>query len=160
MMLMQQFNLSRRVLTRLIKDISKEELDVQLPELNNTLRWHIGHCIVIPENYMSHYPEDSEPIPAHYHDLFAVDTSPKQWVTEPPSYEELLEEFEKQTIRLNKQMTEDFINEPLKEKLPFGRFSTYGELFVFVIHHETEHIGQMKTMRQFINKRQITDVEK
>lgn len=152
-MLMQQFNLTRRVITRLVKDISEDELDIQLPELNNTLRWHIGHIIVIPEHFMYHYPEDSEAVPASWNNLFAAETSPKEWTVTPPSYDVLLEELEKQTERFNEYMTDDYFNTPLKEKLPFGRFKTYGDLFVYMIHHEAEHVGQMKTMRQMIKNR-------
>src|SRR5699024_1998381 len=146
---LQYFNLTRRVFTRLVKDITEDELDVQPEIMNNTLRWHIGHCIVIPEHYMFHYPEQSTHITSYYYDLFAADTKPADWTVEPPSYEELLNEVEKQTERIN-QIDEAEFNALLKEKLPFGRFETYADLFGFMIHHEAEHIGQMKIMRKMI----------
>lgn len=113
---LQYFNLTRRVFTRLVKDITEDELDVQPEIMNNTLRWHIGHCIVIPEHYMFHYPEQSTHIPSYYYDLFAADTKPADWTVEPPSYEELLNEVEKQTERIN-QIDEAEFNALLKEKL-------------------------------------------
>lgn len=142
---LQHYNLTRRVFTRLVKSFSEEQLDIQPDHLQNTLRWHVGHCIVIPEYYMFHYPDDSQNIPVHYHDLFAAGTKPSDWKTTPPSHEELIAEVEKQTERFN-ALTAEYFNKPLKEKLPFGRFKTYGDLFVFMIHHEAEHIGQMKYM--------------
>lgn len=146
---LQYFNLTRRVFTRLVKDITEAELDFQPEIMNNTLRWHIGHCIVIPEHYMFHYPDQSTHIPSYYYDLFAADTKPADWTIEPPSYEELLNEVEKQTERIN-NIDEAGFNALLKEELPFGRFETYADLFGFMIHHEAEHIGQMKIMRKMI----------
>lgn len=147
---LQHFNLTRRVFTRLVKSIQEEELDLQPKIMNNTLRWHIGHCIVIPEHYMFHFPTESENIPAYYYDMFAADTSPNDWTEEPPSFAELLTKLEEQTERIN-AISLDSFNMPLKEKLPFGRFKTYAELFSFVIHHEADHIGQMKIMRKMID---------
>lgn len=146
---LQHFNLTRRVFTRLVKSIQKEELDLQPKLMNNTLRWHIGHCIVIPEHYLFHFPMDSEYIPQHYYDKFAAHTSPADWTEEPPSFDELLKILEEQTERIN-ALDLDYFNTSLKEKLPFGRFKTYGDLFVFMIHHEAEHIGEMKIMRKMI----------
>ena len=148
---LEHFNLTRRVFTRLAKGFSEDELDVQPDGLNNTLRWHLGHCIVIPEYYMYHYPEDTQNVPATYYDLFAAHTKPDDWQSKPPEQQELIWQIEEQTKRIN-ALDANYFNTPLKEKLPFGRFKTYGDLFVFMIHHEAEHIGQMKTMQHVIKE--------
>jgi len=148
---LQHFNLTRRVFTRLAKSFEESQLDVQPDMLNNTLRWHLGHCIVIPEYYLFHYPAETQHIPLDYFDLFAADTKPADWKTQPPKLTELITEIEAQTERIN-ALDATFFNKPLKEKLPFGRFTTYGDLFVFMIHHEAEHIGQMKTMTHCVEE--------
>jgi len=151
---LQHFNLTRRVFTRLAKSFDEDQLDFQPDALNNTLRWHLGHCIAIPEHYLFHFPDESENIPKSYYDLFAADTRPADWQQEPPSHAELIKQIEAQTERIN-ALDADYFNTPLKYDLAFGRFKTYGDLFVFMIHHEAEHIGQMKTMTHYVEDEMV-----
>lgn len=147
---LEHFNLTRRVFTRLAKSLEEQQLDYQPKALNNTLRWHLGHCIVIPEHYLFHFPNESEHVPSYYYDMFAADTKPADWTQKPPTYTELIEGIEKQTKRIN-SLDADYFNKPLEYDLSFGRFKTYGDIFFFMIHHEAEHIGQMKTMLHYVD---------
>lgn len=145
--------LTRRVFTRLAKSIDEEIADTYPKGLNNTIRWHIGHTLFVAEHYIFDFPTDSTDLPVSYDALFKNGTKPSEWKIEPPSIAELVEEIEKQTERLNK-LPKAYFDAPLEKELPFGRFKTNGDLFIFIIHHEAEHIGQIKMMKQLIEAKQ------
>ncbi|MCF3944443.1 DinB family protein [Oceanobacillus alkalisoli] len=147
----KQFNLARTALINFIDDhINEETADVQAKPFNNTLRWHIGHVLVVDEKMLFRFPKKSDHIPENYADLFGPGTKPSDWTEEAPSLDELKKFLLDQQERLN-NFDDLFWKTNVTFKVPFGSVETFGDLLIMLGHHETEHLGKMKAMLQVVN---------
>lgn len=145
----KQFNLSRTALLTFIQDIDEDTADIQAKYFNNTLRWHVGHVLVVTEKLLLRYPKKSEHIPANYADLFGPGTKPGDWEEQAPTLKELTSYLENQQERIN-NFEDLFWKTNVTFKVPFGSIETFGDLLIMLSHHETEHLGKMKAMHQVV----------
>jgi uncharacterized damage-inducible protein DinB len=145
----KQFNLARTALITFFQEMDEETADIQSKYFNNTIRWHIGHVLVVNEKLLFRYPKKSENIPANYADLFGSGTKPANWTEEPPSLEELTKNLVEQQERMN-DFDDLFWKSNVTFKVPFGSVETFGDLLIMLGHHESEHLGKMKAMLQVV----------
>lgn len=146
-----QFQFIRNQTIDFAKQLNDQIADAKASYFNNTIRWHIGHVLVTAESLLFGYPDHSDALPKNYHDLFATGTKPADWKEEPPALSNLIEQLEEQKERIL-QLDDDFFRKDLDYTLPFGDFKTYGEVFAMIMHHESEHVGKMKAMKQVAEK--------
>ena len=149
----KQFNLTRTALLTFAHDLTEEEADIQATYFNNTLRWHIGHVLVFSEKLLFRYPKKSDNIPANYAELFGPGTKPSEWTEDAPTLTELANLLENQQERIN-NFEDLFWKTNVTFKVPFGSIETFGDLLIMLGHHETEHLGKMKAMRQVVTHEQ------
>lgn len=145
---MSRYDLTRQQLIQFMKDADESVLDVEPTGSRNTLHWHAGHVLVVTEKFLFNYPEGTSDVPKSYGEFFNPGTKPGDWPESGvPSVSEIVSHLEDQLKRIN-QLTED----DLAKEIPFefGNFKTYGELFELAIHHEAEHLGQMKAMKRTV----------
>lgn len=145
----KQLDFTRDSFINFVKSLDETTVDVQPEGFNNTIRWHVGHVLVVAEKFLFGYPEQSTQIPANYHDLFQPGTKPADWTLKGPALSEIIHYLEDQISRIN-ALTEDYYATKLPFTLPFGNFETYGDLYGLSIHHEAEHLGQIKAMKRII----------
>jgi hypothetical protein len=129
--------------------MEEETADVQATYFNNTIRWHIGHVLVVNEKLLFRYPKKSENIPANYAELFSPGTKPSDWTEEAPTLEELTKYLVEQQERIN-EFDDLFWKSNVTFKVPFGSVETFGDLLIMLGHHESEHLGKMKAMLQVV----------
>ncbi|MEN1968685.1 DinB family protein [Lentibacillus sp. N15] len=146
---MSRYDFTRNSFLQFVKDCDEKVFDVQPTGSRNTLHWHIGHVLVVTEMFLFNYPKKSSNIPESYHELFKPGSKPADWPTKVPGVSEIVEHLEKQLTRIN-ELPDDFLAQELPFKLPFGDFKTFGELYDLSIHHEAEHLGQMKAMKRIV----------
>ncbi|GAB4074668.1 DinB family protein [Barrientosiimonas marina] len=132
-----------------IKDLDEATLDTQPEGFNNTIHWHIGHVLTISESLLFSFPDNTDHLPKHYHDLFSNGTKPADWPEDVPSVDELKEQLADQLERI-KQIPE----EKLSEKLPQAVLGaqTYGELITVAAFHEGNHAGRVNAMKKVLKK--------
>lgn len=145
----KQFDLTRNNFLGFVNKLDEEIIDIQPEHFNNTLRWHVGHVIVTAESLLFGFPKQSANMPEDFSTLFATGTKPADWTTEAPSLAELVKHVEKQQERIN-ELSDAFFAEDLPYTLPFGNFKTYDDIFAMLLHHEAEHLGQMKAMHRIV----------
>ncbi|WP_099157540.1 DinB family protein [Virgibacillus ndiopensis] len=146
---MTQIDFTRNAFIKFAKELDEKILDVRPHGFNNTIHWHIGHVLVSAEGFLFGYPKQSANIPEYYNELFATRTKPADWSKEVPSLSELVEQLEKQLTRIN-NLSEEFLAKEIPFTLPFGNFKTYKDLYDLTMHHEAEHLGQIKAMQRII----------
>ncbi|MBB2480217.1 DinB family protein [Bacillus sp. APMAM] len=146
---MKQFQFTRNMLLHFLKNVDEEAADVQPEGFNNTIHWHIGHVLVSAEQFMFGYPKMSANLPATYNELFAMGSKPSNWNGEVPSVEQLIQDLEEQSSRIQ-ALSDDFFAKPLPFKFPFGNIETYSDLYTFMTYHEADHLGQMKAMKKLV----------
>jgi len=145
-----QFNLTRSSLLTFASDLDEQALDTQAKYFNNTLRWHIGHILVVAEKLLHAFPQKSQNIPTEYAEFFSSGTKPADWTSEPPALKDLLYELAEQQNRMNEQ-EELFWKTNIPFEPPFGNFKTYGDILTMLNYHEAEHVGKMKAMKQVLD---------
>ncbi|WP_042347410.1 DinB family protein [Bacillus massiliigorillae] len=145
----KQFQITRQMLLNFVQDVNGEVARIQPERFNNNIHWHIGHLLVTSEYFMFGYPKKSSNIPVEYASLFSMGTSPAAWEGEVPSIQELSKCLKEQAVRIN-AIHEDFFEQRLPFKFPVDGIETYSDLYALMLHHEAEHLGQMKAMKKAI----------
>lgn len=146
---MSRYDFTRDSFLTFVKDLDERVIDVEPTGFRNTLHWHMGHVLVVSEMFLFGYPEHSTNIPEVYGKLFKPGTKPADWSGDVPSRAEIIAQLEKQQERIN-NLSDDYLATELPFTLPFGNFKTYGELYDLALHHEAEHLGQMKVANRFV----------
>ena len=140
----RQFAIGRQGLLKDLEGITNELFDVQLPGLNNTIRWQVGHILTGAEGFL--FGAEGQ-LPANYNEFFGYGSKPSAWGTDVPSIETLVEQLKSQLERIM-QIPDERFREQLPEAI-LGN-STYGELVSFTAFHELTHIGQVHVMRKLV----------
>jgi len=146
-----QFELTRNATIQFVEQLDEQTADAQAPFFNNTIRWHIGHVLVLAESLLFGYPDNSNELPTHYNDLFKTGTKPADWSGEVPELPELIEQLEAQKVRID-QLTDDFLARDLDYTLPFGNFKTYADVYELLMMHDNEHRVKIAAMTQVAEK--------
>lgn len=146
-----EFVYNRNQTINFAKQLNEQIADAEAVYFNNTIRWHLGHVLVIAESLLFGYPQNSEALPKQYDGMFKTGTKPSDWQEEPPALSELIRQLEEQKDRVSK-LDATFFAKDLDFTLPFGNFKTYGDVFTMIKQHESEHLGKMKAMKQVVEK--------
>lgn len=144
-----QFQLTRGMVLNFINSLNEEVTEVQPAGFNNNIHWHVGHLLVTAESFMFAYPKNSVHIPAEYAALFGTGSKPADWQGEVPSIQELAGLLKEQAGRMAEIPGEVF-EQTLPFKFPVDGINTFGDLYKLMLHHEAEHLGQMKAMKRMI----------
>jgi uncharacterized damage-inducible protein DinB len=144
-MIFNQLEMVRASTLHFLKKTSEEDADVKPNGYSNNIRWNLGHIYVVQEFLTFNFANEPMKLPENYVDFFAPKTSPTDWKMQPPALEELAKLLSEQTNRLTTTFSGRFDEKATK---PFKagplEVSTLGELLLFNIYHESEHIGIMK----------------
>ncbi|MBD3108007.1 DinB family protein [Bacillus sp. AGMB 02131] len=145
----KQFQLTRGMLLDFVNGLNEETAKVQPKGFNNNIHWHIGHLLVTAESFMFGYPKNADNVPAEYAALFGFGTKPADWQGDVPSIETLAGALKEQAGRLAELPESCFVH-PLPFKFPKEGIDTVGDLYDLMLHHEAEHLGQMKAMKRIV----------
>lgn len=134
-----------------IQAIPEELYDVQPPQFNNTIRWHVGHMLLTLNYFVSMAVPFEFKVPESYVGLFNTGTKPSEWSTTPPTKDELIQYFSGQLESLA-GISSSALEQPLKKPIDMGKmhFETAGELFNFALIHEAMHLGNISSMLKVI----------
>ena len=144
-----QFELTRGMLLNFVNGLNEEVVEIQPAGFNNNIHWHIGHLLVTAESFMFAYPQNSANIPVEYAALFGMGSKPADWEGGVPSIQELAGLLKEQAGRIA-EIPEHCFPHPLPFKFPVEGIDTFGDLYNLMLHHEAEHLGQMKAMKRVI----------
>src|SRR5699024_2051291 len=145
----KQLDFTRESFIKFVKNLDEKTVDIQPEGFNNTIRWHVGHVLVVAEKFLFGDPEQSTKTPANYHDLIQPGTKPADGTAKGPRLPETTHNLEDHINRLN-ALTEDYYATKLPFTFPFANFETYGDLYGLSIPHEAEHLGQIKVLNRII----------
>ncbi|MBH0229180.1 DinB family protein [Halobacillus yeomjeoni] len=150
--ILKQYDITRSFFLMGAEKITEENADIIPNGYPNSLRWQLGHVYVSLEFFAFRLAGEDVHIPEGYNEMFARGTSPEEWTTEPPKVDELKGLLSEQKERLLKTF-EGRLEEKLSEPFKAGPFQldTVGEVILFALHHESEHIGVIKGLKNGIN---------
>ncbi|PLR76538.1 DinB family protein [Bacillus sp. V3-13] len=146
-LIFQQYEMTRGFFIETVKSVSREIADIQPEGFNNTIRWHIGHVLIITEELVGFPYGRTDALPVNYFELFGRGTKPTDWKGKIPSLDELVLQLKDQLVRLQ-HIPAERLNMTLAE--PFGGFETFEEIASLVLFHEGIHMGQIESMKRII----------
>ncbi|KGX85773.1 DinB family protein [Pontibacillus litoralis] len=149
----KQFETGRQTILQLATEITEQTADIIAFGMPNSLRWQFGHIYVTGEQLLFRHTGERMLLTETYSTFFSPGSHPAYWEEEPPTVEELYFALEEQLHRV-KEAFSGRLQERLTEPYYLGdhKLDTIGELLLFIIYHESEHIGTMKIMKNEINK--------
>ncbi|WP_349408952.1 DinB family protein [Pseudalkalibacillus sp. SCS-8] len=147
-LIFNQFEMGRKFLMMGAEHITEENADIIPEGFPNNLRWQLGHILVSVEYLVFHQAGEKMNLPEGYAEMFSRGTSPKDWTTEPPKVDVLKAQLSEQMGRVRATF-DGRLDEKLPEPFKGGpfEFHTVGEMLLFALFHESEHIGCIKGLK-------------
>ncbi|MBM7095114.1 DinB family protein [Bacillus sp. H-16] len=139
-----QMNFWRKFVMEVLHETAAETLYVTPPHFSNNLLWHAGHLLVTYDEYLFTIDGEKQ-LNQQYSMWFATGTSPASWGENRPAIEDILQKLESQASMIEVRFA-GRLSEELPKPLPLER--TIEELLVFLISHETYHLGVMKSIQK------------
>ncbi|UOF89466.1 DinB family protein [Fodinisporobacter ferrooxydans] len=145
---------ARKSLLRMVQSIPEDVIDIQPAGFNNTIRWNVGHILVVAEYYVLGKTGHEAQLPKEYVTFFGNGTKPSDWTGEPPSFATLIQQLEDQLSRIQTALS-GRLDEALANPVPLGstglQFETYGEVLNLGIYHEGNHTGFINALRRVVS---------
>jgi uncharacterized damage-inducible protein DinB len=141
-----QLKFWRNFVMETLQETSAENTYVIPDHFTNNLIWNAGHLLVTYDEYLFTIDGEKQMDEQHYQ-WFATGTSPADWGENQPVKEDIMQKLEGQA-----SMIEDRFAGRLSEELarPMPLEKTIEELLVFLISHETYHLGVMKSIQKHV----------
>jgi hypothetical protein len=145
----RQLEFAREQTLKVIANITEEEADTIHAGFRNNIRWNVGHIYQAQDRLAFHFLGLPLTQPTEYAGLFAMGTSPLNWIERPPSMSELIHLLSGQ-----QQLLLTTLEHRLDEKLE-KPFTTSGGLYLetvrdilsFSLYHEAMHFSTIKLYR-------------
>ncbi|WP_335869103.1 DinB family protein [Bacillus sp. 2205SS5-2] len=150
-LLMNQFEFARMIILNVGNEVTEEIADIIPKGFPNSLRWQLGHVYVTVEEILFYFANEKMNLPADYSELFSRGTKPSSWSSEPPAIEELFTLLKEQQSRV-KETFSNRMDEKLSQTFEAGplKLETIGEVLLFALFHESEHIGCIKSLKNAV----------
>lgn len=135
-----------------IEAIPEELFDIQPSPFNNTIRWNLGHVILILDVLVNQRITNTSKLPAIYADLFKGGSKPSDWSATPPTKAEMVDML-KQQLEDVKETFKDRLTEPLETpfQIRHMQFNTVEDVISFNFMHETMHSAIIGCMEKLVS---------
>lgn len=113
----------------------------------NNLRWHLGHVLVVTDNFMNGLAGSGKRLPEAYQANFGNGTKPADWTADTPDWDTIIAKLKDQL----EQVKSDFagkLDQPVPES--FTKAETAGDVLFFATNHESNHLGNMNAMLKLL----------
>ncbi|MCM3760300.1 DinB family protein [Alkalihalobacillus oceani] len=143
------FSYARKAILQVVTSIDEEKLDVIPPGFANSIRWNVGHLLVVADRILRHAANYQAVVPDHYTSFFDMGTSPAQWSEEPPSLAEIVRYAEAQ-LEAVQRLSDNGCDLPLAKTFDLRgtTFTTLSDLLGFLSYHEGLHLGACKLIKK------------
>ncbi len=140
---LDQLNFARIYTLGRIKQSDETKWDYQPKGFHNTIRWNVGHIYIQMELLTQKAIPTYDLVYPEWVSFFIPGTSPEQWVTNPPSTQQLIHALEEQAPRIISLLKEK-LSGYLPEVIQIGTLhtmETVDALVQFMVWHEGVHAG-------------------
>ncbi|AQQ55538.1 DinB family protein [Planococcus lenghuensis] len=144
--IIKQLWIARENTINFVKNLEEATSELVPDQLNNNIKWNLGHIYVVSEKFLFHFIGEKTKFPSNYLAFFDTGTSPTDWRAKPPTLEELIDVLSEQIKRINLTLS-GRMDEQVKETYTT---STGFELIIvkefvsFCLYHEGMHFGAIK----------------
>ncbi len=149
--LIRQVELIRAITLKTLEPIEEEVIDYIPTGYSNSIRWNLGHILIVQDQLATHFAGVESQLPSNYITLFGNRTKPSDWDIEPPSLAMLAFDLERQTQRIQETLGHRLEEAAKKIFVRLGyEMTTIGELLNFSLHHEGIHVGIIQGLKRAI----------
>ncbi|MCM3714804.1 DinB family protein [Halalkalibacter oceani] len=143
------FSYARKAILQVVTSIDEDKLDFVPAGFANSIRWNVGHLLVIADRNLRHAANYQPVVPDHYTSFFDMGTAPAQWTDEPPSTADLIKYAEAQ-LEAVERISANGCDLPLAKtfNLRGTTFTTLSDLLGFLSYHEGLHLGACKLIKK------------
>ncbi|ELK48498.1 UNVERIFIED_CONTAM: DinB family protein [Halobacillus marinus] len=139
-----QINMVRQATLKEMDGVTEEQADKQPGGFSNTIRWNLGHILVVQNSLVERFGGKPVETPSRYLELFAPGTKPADWQGDVPTLTELKQALEEQPKKLEQALAGQLEDEAAKA---FLGLPTVGEILNFTLYHEGVHTGTIKALK-------------
>jgi hypothetical protein len=145
--LLTQLETYREETLHCVASLTEETADVIPAGFSNNIRWNLGHLYLDQYLWIQHLTKEPTPIPDGFREWFGYGTSPADWLTPPPSLDEL-----KQLLREQPRVIRERYGHRLEEEFPATEMGmhTLEQVLVRTIFHEGMHLASIIALRKFL----------
>lgn len=150
-MILGQVEVVRAITLQRLESITEDVADIMPKGFNNTIRWNVGHILIVQEQLASNFAGLPPQLSPEFVNLFGNRTRPSEWQVEPPTLQTLSNELKKQTGYIKESLGNRLQEKAIKPFVRLGfRMETIGEILVFSLHHEGMHTGVINAIQRAI----------
>ena len=153
--LLRDFTDLRAFNLKFLANLNEDEaLQVPAP-FRNSLHWQLGHLLFTQGITLYDWCGVASPIPKGFQDYFGLGTSPEDYDSLVPDWDELLALAALQVRALPRDVAgrlQEPLRHPLRKpyKLMNITMTTAGETLPFLLAHEGEHLAHIKRLRKAV----------
>lgn len=150
-LLMKQVELVRAITLTIFDGLTDAEADERPDGFPNTIRWNLGHILIVQEQLAINFAGMQPQLPEHFLKLFGNKTRPADWTISPPGLAELKERLFLQTGYVHEQLGHRLGEPATKPFVRLGReLASIGEILSFSLYHEGLHHGAIGGLKKAI----------
>lgn len=147
----RQLEFVRAQTLKLARSIPEEKTLIVPAGFRNHILWNLGHLALVTDKYAYSFTGRTPRLPAIYQELFANGTSPLEWTSASPSFNDILTVLEAQPEQVKAELSGQ-LAEPVQ---PYStssgyRIETVGQLLNFTTYHEGMHFSMIKLYNKII----------
>ncbi|GJM82601.1 hypothetical protein HMSSN139_50970 [Paenibacillus sp. HMSSN-139] len=147
----RQLEFVRAQTLKLARSIPEEKTLIVPAGFRNHILWNLGHLALVTDKYAYSFTGRTPQLPAIYQELFANGTSPLEWTSASPSFNDILTVLEAQPEQVKAELSGQ-LAEPVQ---PYStssgyRIETVGQLLNFTTYHEGMHFSMIKLYYKII----------
>lgn len=113
----------------------------------NSIHWQLGHILTIMDIQVYGFAGAGLKLDESYKTFFGNGTKPADWTAEPPSWETIVAQLQKQIAQIRADFSGK-LNQAAKEN--YMAAETIVELLLGAFGHEREHYGNINAMLKIL----------
>lgn len=147
----RQLEFVRAQTLKLARSIPEEKTLIVPAGFRNHMLWNLGHLALVTDKYAYSFTGRTPELPAIYQELFANGTSPLEWTSASPCFNDILTVLEEQPERVKTALSGQ-LAEPVQPYTTSSgyRIETIGQLLNFTTYHEGMHFSMIKLYNKII----------
>lgn len=146
--LFKQLESYRSYVLSAVENITNKEAEIIPNGFNNNIRWNLGHIYLDQYSWIQAVTKENTCVPEQFHSWFGFGTSPNDFTSETPSFEQL-------KILLKEQPTylkETYGDRLEREFLPIDmNMTTIEQVLIRTIFHEGIHLQAILNLTRCIH---------
>jgi uncharacterized damage-inducible protein DinB len=150
---LRQVEAVRAITLQKVESITEDEADIMPKGFNNTIRWNVGHILIVQDQLASNFAGLPQQLSPEFVTLFGNRTRPSEWQRqiEPPTLQTLSYELKRQTAYIKESLGNRLQEKAKKPFIRLGfKMETIGEILTFSLHHEGMHTGIIYAIQRAI----------